>query len=106
MLKDTLRLLIVICIITGTSHAADEPFAGKWRLDSSRSNFPADTMKVESAGGNRYTFIFSDPNTETITIDGTDQPGLSGSTLSVSVKGPRSWTVVRKSKGHMLLSAN
>jgi hypothetical protein len=63
MLKRTLQLLIVVCIVTGTSWAADDPFAGKWKLDSSRSQFPADTMKVESGSANKYTFIFSEPNT-------------------------------------------
>jgi hypothetical protein len=104
-MKHAFMLLIAICIITGTSRAADDPFAGKWKLDSSQSEFPADTMKVQSAGANRYTFIFSEPNAETIATDGTDQPGLSGTTLSVTARGPRVWEVVRKSKERTLLRA-
>jgi hypothetical protein len=105
MLKRTLQLLIAVCIVTGTSQAADDPFAGKWKLDSSRSQFPADTMKVKSGGANKYTFIFSEPNTETVAIDGIDQPGISGTTLSVTEQGPRVWKVVRKNKARTLLTA-
>jgi hypothetical protein len=99
------KLLIVICIITGTSRASNDPFAGKWMLDSSRSQFPADTMKVESGSANKYTFIFSEPNTETVAIDGTDQPGISGTTLSVTEQGPHVWKVVRKREGRPIVSA-
>jgi hypothetical protein len=105
MLNRTLQLLIAVCIVTGTSRAADDPFAGRWKLDSSRSQLPADTMKVESGGANKYTFIFSEPNTETVAIDGTDQPGVFGTTLSVTAQGSRVWKVARKSKGRTLLTA-
>ena len=105
MLKRTLQLLIAVCIVTGTSRAADDPFTGKWKLDSSRSQLPADTMKVKSEGANKYTFIFSEPNSETVAIDGTDQPGIFGTTLSVTEQGPRVWKMVRKSKERTLLTA-
>jgi hypothetical protein len=104
-MKYAFKLLIVICIITGTSWAADDPFAGKWKLDSSQSELPADTMKVKLVGANKYTFIFSEPNAETIATDGTDQPGISETTLSVTAQGPRVWEVVRKRKGRTLLRA-
>ena len=105
MLKRILQLLIAICIVTGTVQAADDPFTGRWKLDSSRSQFRPDTMKVESGSANKYTFIFSEPNSETVAIDGTDQPGISGTTLSVTEQGPREWRVVRKSKVRTLLTA-
>ena len=104
-MKHALTVLIALCIFTGTSRAADDPFAGKWKLDSSRSEFPTDTMKVVSAGTNKFTFIFSEPNAETIVTDGTDQPGIFGTTLSVTVQEPRVWIVVRKSKDRTLLRA-
>jgi hypothetical protein len=60
---------------------------------------------VESGGANKYTFIFSEPNTETVAIDGTDQPGIFDTTLSVTEQGPRVWKVVRKREGHPIVSA-
>jgi hypothetical protein len=99
------KLLIAICIITETSRATNDPFEGKWKLDSSRSQLPSDTMKVELGSANKYTFIFSEPNTETVAIDGTDQPGISGTTLSVTEQGSRVWKVVRKRKGRTIVTA-
>jgi hypothetical protein len=62
-------------------------------------------MKVEDAGTNKYTFIFSGDNTETIVADGTDQPGIFGTTFAVTVLSPRQWKVVRKTGGHLTISA-
>jgi hypothetical protein len=99
------KVLLAVLITTGTSRAAEDHFTGKWKLDSAQSELPADTMKVVSVSGNKYTFIFSEPDAETITTDGTDQPGIQGTTLAVTAQGPRVWEVVRKRKGGMLLRA-
>ena len=64
-----------------------------------------DEMQVEAAGANRYTFTFGPGQVDTIVADGSDQPALSGTTLSVTVKGPNSWDVTRKLKGRTLLTA-
>lgn len=102
-MKYAFTLLIAICIITGTSRADDDPFTGKWKLDSSQSQLPTDTMKVALMSANKYTFIFSEPNAETIVTDGTDQPGIQGTTLAVTAQGPRAWEVVRKRKGRSMI---
>jgi hypothetical protein len=83
--------------------AANEPFVGEWKLDSSKSKL-TDQMKVESVAGNKYAFDFGGGSAETIAVDGTDQPGLAGTTLSVTIEGPDSWKVVRKKDGHILLT--
>jgi hypothetical protein len=85
------------------SWAANDPFVGDWKLNPSRSKL-TDVMKVESLGSNKYTFNFGG-GPVTIVIDGTDQPGGFGSTLSVAVEGPANWKVVRKRNGRMLLTA-
>ena len=104
MLKHTIQLLLVACLISGTSWAASEPFAGKWKADPSNSKL-IDEMKVEPAGSLRYGFVFAPGASETIVVDGSDQPGIFGTTLSVAVEGPDTWKVVRKKDGHMLLLA-
>jgi hypothetical protein len=43
---------------------------------------------------------------DTIVADGSDQPALAGTTLSVTVKGPNSWEIIRKLKGRTLLKAH
>jgi hypothetical protein len=106
MAKRTLVLLLSLIVLSTLGHAAPAdsvaPFLGKWKLDPAHSRL-TDQMKVEPAGPNKYNFIFSGDNVETITTDGTDQPGLSGSTLAVTVQAPDSWKVVRKSKGRVTI---
>ena len=82
---------------------ADDPFVGQWKLNASKTNF-TDQMKVDSAGANRYAFEFGG-GTETVLIDGTEQSGNFGTTLSVTAEGPRAWKVVRKAHGRRLLTA-
>src|SRR5258707_11868101 len=105
MLNRTLQLLLAGCLMTGTLRAADNPFVGKWKVNPSKSMIN-DEMKVEVAGANRYTFTFGPGQVDPITADGSDQPALSGTTLSVTVKGPNSWEVIRKMKGRTLLTAH
>lgn len=97
--------MLVGFLFAGALWAADDPFVGEWKLNPSKSRF-ADEMKVETAGANKYVFDFVGGSPETIVVDGTDQPGIFGTTLSVTVLGPDSWKVVRKKDGRMLLTAN
>lgn len=102
------RLSIVtisIVCVSSTSWAENNPFVGNWKLNPSKSKL-TDVMKVGSVGDNKYAFNFGGDSHETITIDGTDQPGIFGTTLSVSVEGPNAWKVVRKKEGRILLIAN
>ena len=95
---------ISIIFISTLSLAAIDSFVGDWKLSPARSKL-TDVMKVESLGANKYTFNFgADP--EAIVVDGTDQPGHYGTTLSVAVEGPDAWKVIRKKDGRMLLSAD
>ncbi|WP_446745145.1 hypothetical protein [Silvibacterium acidisoli] len=95
---------LLVCLAAGTLWAAADPMAGVWKLNPAKSKL-TDQMKVDSAGPNRYTFHLSATNPETIVADGTDQPGIFGTTLAVTVLGPDQWKVVRKKDGKMLISA-
>lgn len=103
MVKGTFRLLLVACLVTGTLWAATNAFVGDWKLNPSNSKL-IDMMKVESLGGNKYAFDFGG-GPERIVVDGTDQSGVYGTVLSVTVEGPNAWKVVRKKEGRMLLTA-
>jgi len=98
------RQLLVVFLFAGALCAAQNPFAGTWKLNPAKSKL-TDQMKVESAGPNKYTFIFSGDNSETILADGTDQPGIFGTTFAVTVLSPNQWKVVRKNGGHVTISA-
>jgi hypothetical protein len=102
MLKRTVQLLLVASLITTSLRAAD----GKWKLNDSKSRLP-DEMKVKKVSATKYAFAFEGGDyQETIVADGTDQPGVFGTTFSVTVGGPNSWKVVRKTDGKILLTAN
>lgn len=107
MANRTLHLLLALVLTAATLYAAPDndiaPFTGKWKLDPAHSRL-TDQMKVEAAGPNRYNLIFSGDNVETITADGTDQPGLFNTTLAIAVQDGHNWKVIRKSKGHVQIT--
>ena len=106
MLKRTVQMLLVAFLTATSLRAADNPFVGKWKLNGSKSRLP-DEMKIKKVGGNKYAFAFEGGGyAETIVADGTDQPGVFGTTFCVTVEGPNSWKVVRKTDGKVLLTAN
>lgn len=104
MLKCALKFLVSASMAVATTWAAENPFIGEWRLNPGLSRMP-DEMKVQSEGGNKYTFDFGG-GAETIVVDGTDQPGgYGGTTLSVKADAPDTWIVERKKDGRLLLKA-
>jgi hypothetical protein len=105
VLKRGLELLLIGCLTTGTLRAASDPLVGKWKLDPSRSKI-TDLMRVAEAGANEYNLIFNSGDLETIVADGTDQPALFGTTVSITVLAPDHWKVVRKQDGRTLLMGN
>ena len=104
MAKRLFQVLIVLSLVAITLRAANDPFVGKWKLNTDKSTL-TDEMKVKSLGVNKYAFDFGSGDPETIVADGTDQPGLEGSTLAVTSEGPNNWRVVRKKDGRMQISA-
>lgn len=105
MFNRVFQLLLAACLLAGTSWAANDPFIGKWKVNPSKSK-PTDEMKVEVAGANRYTITFAPGAADTVVANGSDQPGLSGTTFSITVEGPNNWKVIRKKSGHTILTAN
>ncbi|HLJ89814.1 MAG TPA: hypothetical protein VKZ53_23605 [Candidatus Angelobacter sp.] len=97
MTRRLFQIFLITHLLTGILWAANDPFVGKWKLNSSKSRMP-DRMKVATAGENRYALTFSGDNIETIVADGTDQPALYDSTLSITVLASNTWKVVRKAK--------
>jgi hypothetical protein len=105
MLSRIFQLLLVACLFASSVWAANDPFVGQWKVNPPKSTLN-DEVRVEVAGANRYTFTFGPGQVDTVVADGSDQPALSGSTLSVTVRGPNTWELVRKMKGRTLLTAH
>jgi hypothetical protein len=103
MLNRTFQLRLVVCMVASTLWAASDPFVGKWKVNPSKSKF-TDQMKVEVAGPNRYAITFRPGAVETVGADGSDQPGMRGTTLSITVEGSNTWKVIRKREGRTLLT--
>jgi hypothetical protein len=103
MFKRTFQFLMIASLVTAPLWATADSFVGDWKLNSSKSRMP-DEMKVESKGGNTYSFNFGGGD-ETIVADGTDQPGYGGTLLAVKADAPDTWIVERKKDGRLLLKA-
>lgn len=95
---------VLVAAATTSFWTASDPFVGKWRVDVSRSTI-VDSMRVRSLGANRYSFNFEGGPAETVVADGTDQPGLPGTTLSVKQAGTRTLAILRKRNGEVIVEA-
>jgi len=104
MSRRSFQVMAAACLFAGALWAGSDSFVGKWKLNPSRTHL-TDQMKIEAAGAHKYVFDFGGGNLETVVADGTDQPGISGTTLSVTIFGPATWRIVRKKQGRVLLSA-
>lgn len=98
-----LRIFSTLALAAAATSWAQSPFIGTWKFDTARSRVP-DEMKIQSEGGNRYTFNFG-AGAETIVADGTYQPGLNGSLLSAQQVAPDTWIIQRKKDGRVELKA-
>ena len=101
MPKRSFHWLLVAGLTTGALWPSNDPFVGKWKLNPSKSK-RTDRMKVEVTGPNKYALDFGG-GAETIVADGTDQPGLSGTTVSITVGGPDAWNKGISSKSRRIL---
>ena len=86
------------------AQTAGDPYVGKWKVNPSKSRLN-DEMTIQAAGVNRYIITFEPGAVDTIISDGSFQRALGGTTLSMTVKGPDRWRVVRKMENRTLLSA-
>jgi hypothetical protein len=100
----TIRIAALASMAASTFWTGNDPFVGKWKLDVSRSTI-VDEMRVEAPSPNTYRFNFEGAPAETIVADGTDQPGLPGTTLSVRAGDARTLKIVRKQGGRVIISA-
>src|SRR3954465_9309784 len=104
MLKQTLVILSAVGLAATQRWELPNPFIGEWKLIPSQSRMP-DEMKVHRAEGDMYAFDFGGGEAETVRVDGSDQPGLGGTTLSVRPEAPDRWVVTRKNGGRLMLKA-
>jgi len=97
-------LLLAISLLGANASLGGDPYAGKWKVNPSKSRLN-DEMTIQAAGVNRYIITFEPGAVDTVVSDGSFQRALGGTTLSMTVKGPDRWRVVRKMENRTLLSA-
>ncbi|MFL6450690.1 MAG: hypothetical protein ACJ746_23850 [Bryobacteraceae bacterium] len=90
-------------LVSGNSFAADDPFCGKWKLNFEKSKITGQQMKMEELGGNKIRFNDGSV-TDTIVVDGTDQPLESGATMALTKVGPNAIRMVIKRNGKLASS--
>lgn len=94
MLRRT--FLTCVALLSATLCAAQDPFAGKWRLNENKSHLTGHTFHIKDSGANRYQITFTDGNSASVIADGTDQPYFRGGTISMKQLDDYAWRVVRK----------
>ena len=92
-----------VCLAMALAPDPGNAFIGRWKLEGNRSRLP-DQMNVQNKGDGRYAFVFGG-DVETIAVDGTDQPGAGGTSLSIKAETANTWIVQRKRDGRLLLRA-
>jgi hypothetical protein len=96
-------ILALSALAAGTLWAADDPFCGTWKLNQAKSKVTGEQMKIEDLGDNKLKFTFGE-DSDTITVDGTDQPVHYGQTMSLTKEGPNSLKMVFKKDGRVMSS--
>src|SRR5215472_202089 len=103
MSKQVCLFALLAVLFGSAAWADDDPMVGNWQLNPHKSTL-IDVMKVESLGGNKYSFDLGGVDPEIAVADGTDQPGHFGTMIAVSVNAPNKWTFVRKKDGKVLVT--
>ncbi|WP_174301595.1 hypothetical protein [Caulobacter sp. S45] len=96
--------------MSGVALAADSPFAGTWKLDTTKSQFTGDTLDYsKTATGMHYSDGAVAYN---FAMDGKDYPVMPGRTTSWTKTSADGWDMVAKADGkvvvksHRMLSAD
>jgi hypothetical protein len=92
-------------VFAGGLAAADDPFVGKWKLNTAKSKFTGQLQVIQDLGGNKYKFT-SGAESWNVWVDGGDQPSpRDGDLVSWKTTAPNTWLVVHKMDGKITRSA-
>jgi hypothetical protein len=96
--------LALTALVAGTVWAADDPFCGKWKLNKEKSKVTGEQMKIEDLGDNKLKFTSGNGDTDTLTMDGADQPIHYGYMMALTKESPTSFKMVIKKDGKTVSS--
>jgi hypothetical protein len=92
------RTMLFFLAAAGVMTAADSPFAGKWKLNPSKSQFAGITTTYEKlpSGEMRMT---SEGQSYTFRVDGKEYPAIFGSTVIWKQVDANTWETINKTPG-------
>jgi hypothetical protein len=84
-----------------TLAAADAPYAGKWKMNPSKSDFRETTVTIAAGASGEMQFTV-DGQSYTFKVDGKDYPGLFGQTAAWTQIDATTWETIDKLNGKVL----
>ncbi len=101
-----MKKLVLICTLAFTlpALAADNPFAGTWKLDQSKSHFTGDTFTYSKAP-NGMMHYDDGASSDDFGIDGKEYPLPNGHTTTWTANSDHSWTSINKFNGTVIGTA-
>ena len=102
-MKQLTCALAFTALLAGALWAKDDPLCGKWKLNKDKSKIAGEQMKIEDLGNDKLKFT-TGTDTDTVTMDGTDQPIHYGRTMALTKESPTSFQMVIKKDGKVLAS--
>ncbi len=95
---------LFLCMATAATAAAQNPFAGSWKLNQEKSQLAGDTMKFGPAQGDAIE-LTAGGVTYSFRVDGKNYAMPSGNVAIWRQTSPSSWTTeYRKTDGKLLMS--
>ena len=99
MTVTAIRCGALVCALAA-SVWADDPFVGKWKFDQAKSKIAGEQLQFEEMGDS-LKVTFGDI-TDTVKMDGTDQPVHFGRTECITKEGANKLKVVTKQNGKVV----
>jgi hypothetical protein len=97
-MKQLTCALALTTLLAGVLWAKDDPFCGKWKLNKDKSKIAGEQFKIDDLGSDKLKFT-TGTETDTVTMDGTDQPIQYGLTMALTKERPTSFKMVIKKDG-------
>lgn len=94
----SVRFTVLASMIAGGLLAADLPYAGKWKLNPSKSDFGETTFTYEQMPGGEMK-VTMDNQSYTFKTDGKDYPTPWGTTTAVKAVDANTWETIDRADG-------
>jgi len=101
MLKRVVCLLAMGACRGPMLQAADNPFAGRWKLNPGKSRMTGQIDSIQSVGADKYQFTRG-ALSWTLTADGKEQPLPFGGTTTLVAVAPGTWKFTYKVDGKLV----